>query len=242
VAHASTCSLDGCSRRVKARGLCNQHYLIDLAGGVGCSVDGCSGLSRTRGYCQVHYYRWHRTGDPGEAALRRKPPRVCRVDSCGNPAISRNDLCRTHADRLRVYGTIDGRLCACGVRAVSGVDLCREHYIADVTRRIGLGERPALSGLRRASVTENRNGQGYVQFKVVDVTILEHRAVMERVIGRPLRPFETAHHKNGIRHDNRPSNLELWTRPQPAGQRPEDLVDWVLEFYPDLVRKRLGGG
>lgn len=39
--------------------------------------------------------------------------------------------------------------------------------------------------------------------------ILEHRVVMERMIGRSLLETEHVHHKNGIQSDNRPENLEL---------------------------------
>lgn len=36
---------------------------------------------------------------------------------------------------------------------------------------------------------------------------------------------------NGRKDDNRLGNLELWVKTQPAGQRVEDLVRWVVEHY-----------
>lgn len=57
--------------------------------------------------------------------------------------------------------------------------------------------------------------------------IYEHRAVMEDYLGRMLQPWETVHHINEIKVDNRVENLFLCTVPEHSaihreGKRPSD--------------------
>ena len=70
--------------------------------------------------------------------------------------------------------------------------------------------------------------------------IFEHQFVMSEHIGRPLKKGETIHHVNGIRHDNRIENLEIWIKRHPPGQRLQDKLSWcknLLEEYGHKVIK-----
>ncbi len=51
----------------------------------------------------------------------------------------------------------------------------------------------------------------YRQIRVDGRRVLEHRYVMEQVLGRPLQRYEHVHHVNHNRLDNRIENLELVT-------------------------------
>ena len=64
--------------------------------------------------------------------------------------------------------------------------------------------------------------------------VFEYILVAEELLGRFLEPGESIHHRNGVRDDNRPENLELWTRPQPSGIRVRDAIEWaraILDRY-----------
>ena len=60
--------------------------------------------------------------------------------------------------------------------------------------------------------------------------VFEHILVMEEMVGRYLLPDENVHHRNGVKDDNRPKNLELWVRPQPPGIRVDDAIAWAKEI------------
>lgn len=171
---------------------------------------------------------------------------ICSVPECDRERMVKFDMCRPHRRREQRGAPLNSPIIARGARptcSVEGCDLqhygktyCRRHYVRHYHGK-------PLEGKFVVKLSGNWsdwfvNPYGYVgRSRRVDGKQehqRQHRVVMEEMIGRPLLPKETVHHKNGVRHDNRPENLELWSSSQPAGQRVEDKLAWareIIELY-----------
>jgi hypothetical protein len=194
-----------------------------------------------RGLCQTHYQQDLK----GEALRPIKPWHGKRADSCRGPHCRNlgnyGGVCWSHhqqqlrGEELRRLLSPEDRKsppCTfqdCDRPGNAGQGLCQTHRRQ--LRRTGV--------LAPIHVPKHRyvNGEGYIRIKEpshpnagINGTVMEHIKVMAEAIGRPVLPDETVHHRNGVRDDNRPENLELWVSRHPKGQRVEDQVAWAREI------------
>lgn len=117
------------------------------------------------------------------------------------------------------------------------------NYSSDIRRKSFLYSRKRRGIPIDKPITKRKNGEGYISktgymiyFKPDHPNsskcgkIMGHTLIMSEHLGRPLKKGETVHHKNGIRHDNRIENLELWHSNHGRGQRVEDKIKYCKEF------------
>lgn len=252
------CSFLDCDREQHCKGLCEGHYWQQRRGkelspliirnkavpNRGCSFEGCERKHMAKGYCNTHYLQIRNGRDltPIDPRPRRSPKveagsvEACSFEGCDRPRKGRAFLCAAHRYQkesgMELRPVRERGLCEfpdCG-RPRHAKDLCSQHRKQQLAGK-------ELTPIATEKSHRTRTVEGYV--KVYDPShpnaqkrgwILEHVKVMSEILGRPLDGKETVHHVNGVKDDNRPENLQLWSSRHPKGQRVEDLVEFAREI------------
>lgn len=207
------CRVGECIKPVSSRGMCSMHdtrvkrgldleppKLKDFRKG-SCSWGSCEEPVRSRGLCGVHYRRDREGLDMDKPIRSWFGPRECEVEGC-NRLREAKGKCQVHYGREKTGRPLNNPIQERVSPRVPG-----DKYLTD---------------------------EGYVILVISEGESLkhvrEHRYVMEKSLGRELTSEETVHHINGVRDDNRPENLELWSSSHPPGQRVRDKVAWAKEI------------
>lgn len=258
----TVCTVEGCDDKPYARSWCNRHYLRwrtygnPLGGRADqrdtCLVDDCERPPHRRALCSPHYQKLLKYGDPltgkSESVLPQSQEE-CTVNGCQRRIRARG-WCSAHYRRWQHHGDplggppepvapVTSQKCSIDgcTRAQQARGWCPMHY----QRWLSHGDPLVVKKRRKPVNGPNRfiNNNGYVVIYSLGERVLEHRQVMEQKLNRQLYPFENVHHKNGIKTDNHPDNLEVWVKVQPTGQRPEDLIAFIIKHYPNETRTAL---
>jgi hypothetical protein len=115
------CKIEGCGKKVGARGWCSMHYSRWYYFGtphhkpaqkgrksmqhLGCSIEGCDKPYAAKGYCKPHYNNYREHGDP-----LWSPP-ICEVEGC-ETRVLKYKCCFRHRQRNNPHKVKELPTCA----------------------------------------------------------------------------------------------------------------------------------
>jgi hypothetical protein len=175
----------------------------------GCMMVGCKNKHHGRNLCRNHYMILYRAGI---IKTSRKNPRNLIGKKFGRWVVMRLGFIGKRRERFWECR------CECGTirnvrdsALVSGTSKSCGCYRVDFAKSRINGESTNWKGGKMVV-------NGYVYIKkhnhpMADKQnyVAEHRYLMSKKVGRVLEKNELVHHKNGVRDDNRYSNLEIVT-------------------------------
>lgn len=129
---------------------------------------------------------------------------LLKTCTCGQPAAPYRALCTRCRMRARsIAARVNPCGCGCGTPVAS--KFAHGHHT-----RLFTAEEQARRGRQNDGDKQRDRGMKDTYRKVAGRH--EHRVVAERKVGRKLTRSDIVHHKNEIKRDNDPDNLEVTTR------------------------------
>ena len=197
---ATACTVSGCGKKHKARGLCRDHYIAAAKRGdfdrAPCERHRCSKPHYTKELCNNHYQAQRKAELAG---------RICSVSSC-DAQIYCKGICAKHYERQRIHGDVGFRKIA---EAGAGT-------VSDKGYRI-LTKVGHPNAARNGQIAAHR----YAMSEALGRPLLRgenvHHKNGDRLDNRLVKGHE-------IKCPGTCCNLELWRKHQPFGQRVADQL------------------